>query len=223
VLFPGNVYVYGEDAPADFGPHLPSAAQNPLGRVRVAAEAALRASGVQVILLRAGDFLDTEASGNWFDIKIAESLPRGYLTYPGDPDSPHAWAYLPDVARACVALAEKRVDLPQYSEIAFPGYTLTGRELAQLCTDAMGRPVAVRTMALWPLRLLAPFVPMIRHLLEMSYLWRKPHHLTRESFDAVLPGFRSTPVEEAIARAIAPLVKTDPDRSTPTDAAPHPA
>ncbi len=219
VILAGNVYVYGEDAPEAFGPHLEHAARNPLGRIRVEMERQLRGAGIPLIVLRAGDFLDTEASGNWLDRIMAKSLHKSVLTYPGDPDIPHAWAFLPDMARAVVMLAERRTALPRTSDIAFPGYTLTGRELANLCGQALGRDVRVKPMAWWPLQLARPILPLAASLLEMRYLWNKPHHLARGSFDHVATDFTPTPVKEAIARAISPLV-AGTDRPRPADAVP---
>ena len=210
------------DAPEDFGPHQPQTAQNPLGRVRIALEAALRASGVQVIILRAGDFLDTEASGNWFDMQMAPSLAKGRLTYPGDPDAAHAWAFLPDMARAAVGLANKRHDLAQVTDVAFPGYTLTGRELAALCGAALGRDVKVKRMAWWPIRMARPFWRMAAPLLEMRYLWDKPHHLCVKALTWCCPG-SGNPASQAVARAVAAVLKTPKEPPTPARAAPRPA
>lgn len=95
VLIPGNLYVFGKDAPAIFAETTPHAAKNSLGRIRIDLERAYRDAGVRTILLRAGDFLDTEPSGNWFDQIMTKSLAKGRFVYPGNPDVPHAWAYLP--------------------------------------------------------------------------------------------------------------------------------
>jgi nucleoside-diphosphate-sugar epimerase len=202
VLIPGNVYVFGAEAPEEFGPSVPHGATNPLGRLRAEMEASYRASGVRTIVLRAGDFIDTEGSGNWFDRVVAARLDSGILTYPGPLDVPHAWAYLPDVARAAVELAAMREDLPRFAEIPFPGYTLTGRELAQACAAALGRPVRARQMAWWPIQAARPVWPMARHIVEMRYLWDKPHRLEGETFRRFLPDFRETPMKEALAHAL---------------------
>lgn len=206
ILFPGNVYVYGAKAGAVFGPAEPQRAENPLGQIRRQTESAYRASGCQVIVLRAGDFLDTEASGNWFDLQMAPSLKKGVLTYPGNPEIAHAWAYLPDLARAAVDLAERRATLPQFNDIAFPGYTLTGAQMAALCAEALNRPVRIRRMAWWPLYLARPFWKLAAPLIEMRYLWDKPHRLDPEVFDALLPDFRPTDQAQALACAIAPIL-----------------
>ena len=99
VILPGNVYVFGPKAPGPWAADTPHLATNPLGRIRQNLESAYRRDGVKTILLRAGDFLDTQPSGNWFDRMMAKSLPRGRLSYPGHTDRDHAWAYLPDFAR----------------------------------------------------------------------------------------------------------------------------
>ncbi|NDR58868.1 NAD-dependent epimerase/dehydratase family protein [Aliiruegeria sabulilitoris] len=202
VIIPGNVYVFGDDAPECFDETTPHAATNPLGRIRVEMEAAYRASGVQTIILRCGDFLDTTASGNWFDRVMIAKLDRNRFVYPGDPDRPHAWAFLPDATRATVMLAEMRDALGPFEDVPFPGYTLTGRELAGMVTLARGEPVAVKGLNWLPRRLLAPFWKMGRHLVEMRYLWSKPHFLDGSRFDRLLPGFRMTPAQSAVVQAL---------------------
>lgn len=201
VILPGNVYVYGPDAPFGWTAETPHLARNPLGRIRVQMEAAYRDAGVRTILLRAGDFLDTEASGNWFDKVMVPKLPKGILTYPGRPDAQHSWAYLPDLARAAVALAEKRAALPRYLDLPFPGYTLTGQQLADALSQALAQPVRLRRMSWCPLHLMRPFMPMMKHLFEMRYLWDLPHQLDGTAFQNYLPEFIPTPLEHALQQA----------------------
>ena len=210
VMIPGNVYVYGPDMPPVIGPGVAHRAAHPLGRIRREMEQAYRAAGVPTILLRAGDFLDDRASGNWFDRVLAKAIRKGRLSYPGPLDRPHAWAWLPDLADALVGLAEKRADLPQFAELAFPGYTLTGEELAAACADALQRPVKAKRMSWLPIQLARPFWAEARHLLEMRYLWETPHRLDGSALDALLPDRPQTPLVSALARALQHQV--DPDQ-----------
>lgn len=207
VIQPANVYVYGAASPETLGPDTPHAARNPLGRLRVEMEDRLRAAGIPLILLRAGDFIDIEGSGNWLDRVLLGNLAKGRLDYPGNPDIPHAWAFLPDLGRAAVALAERRAALDRVEEVLFPGYTLTGREMARLVAEASGRPVRLSRFAFWPLHLARPFWPLAKGLLEMRYLWTMPHRLDGTRFAAQVPDFRPTPVEAAIAAAVAGLAQ----------------
>lgn len=213
ILQPANVYVYGEGSPEALTPQTPHRAANPLGRVRIEMESRLRDSGLPVILLRAGDFIDTETSGNWFDAVIARNVAKGRFAYPGDPDIPHAWAYLPDMAAAAMALVAARGTLPGFTEVLFPGHTLTGRELCAATSRALGRPVALRHMSMLPLQLARPFWPMARHLIEMSYLWRMPHRLVDDRLAQLAPDLVQTPIDIAVARALGQ--KVDPDKSVP--------
>ncbi len=202
VLIPGNVYVFGAGAPARLAEDTPHAARNPLGRLRVEMERAYREAGVRTIVLRAGDFLDTEASGNWFDRIITAKLGKGRFVYPGRLNAPHAWAFLPDLARAAVALAAMRDRLARFEDVAFPGYALTGRELGEAVQAALGRPVRITRMAWLPLWLAAPFWAMGRKLLEMRYLWNKPHWLDGGRLAALLPDFEPTPLDQAMRSAL---------------------
>ncbi len=206
VIVPGNVYVFGADTPGPWSTDTPHLAQNPLGRIRVEMEEAYRASSVRTIVLRAGDFIDTEASGNWFDQILIKHLQRGRFVYPGNPDIPHAWAYLPDLTRAAVALAEMRYELPRFCDIPFAGHTLTGNEMVQALSQLVGQEVVLRQMAWWPLNLARPFWRLAPHLIEMKYLWNTPHRLDGQFFDQLLPEFAQTDLIEALKTVI-------PDRS----------
>lgn len=205
VIVPGNVYVFGADTPSPWSEHSPHNATNPLGRIRVEMEAAYAQEDVRTIILRSGDFIDTQASGNWFDRVMIKPLAKGRFTYPGRCDSPRAWAYLPDMARATVALAEMRDQLPRFADIPFPGYTFSAQEIATALTRVTGRNVTARPMSWLPIRLLARVWPLARCLLEMRYLWDTPHALDGTRFAALLPDFKATPVDTALRRAVSPV------------------
>jgi nucleoside-diphosphate-sugar epimerase len=205
VILPGNVYVFGAGAPPVLSSGTPHAASNPLGRIRVEMESAYRASGVPTLVLRCGDFIDDAASGNWFDKVLAARVRRGVFVYPGPRDVSHAWAWLPDAARAAVALAELGDRLPVFAEVPFPGYTLTGNDLHAAVELALGRPLRAAALPWWALRLVAPVWPMGRGLVEMRYLWSMPHRLDPGPLSSVLPDFRATPLPDALRAALAPL------------------
>ena len=208
VIIPGNVYVYGADAPDTFRPDTPHLADNPLGRVRIEMEAAYRNADIQTIILRAGDFLDTAASGNWFDKVMAKGLAKGHLTYPGRADIPHSWAYLPDFAVAIERLARARNWLPRFADLSFEGYTLTGQQMAHLLSEGLDRPIAIKPLTWWPLEVLGLVVPLMKHLCEMRYLWDKPHKLDGTALSEFVPNIpRTDPVEALRVSAIAAAPK----------------
>ena len=206
VLIPGNIYVFGRAMPELLGPDTPHRPDTRKGRLRAEMEAAFRdasSRGVRTVVLRAGDFLEAEASGNWFDAVLAKSLAAGRLTYPGRRDAVHAWAWLPDAARAAVGLAEIREDLPAFADVPFAGLSLTGEELRAGLAQAMGRGVTLRGFPWAFLRLGAPFNPMWREILEMRYLWDVPHRLDPAPLARLLPDYRPSSAEAVFAALVA--------------------
>jgi nucleoside-diphosphate-sugar epimerase len=205
VMIPGNVYVFGQDLPTVLTPDTPHRATNPLGRVRIEMEAAYRASGVKTVILRAGDFLEERASGNWFDRIIAARIANGRISYPGPLDRMHAWAYLPDLAEAFAGLADRLDTLPEFTDLTFPGYAMTGAELSAACEAALGRSISTGRMSWLPIRIARPFWREAKHILEMRYLWACPHRLDGAALDAWLPDRPRTPVSEVMDKALAAI------------------
>lgn len=210
-LLPGNVYGYGESMPPRLDEHTPEQPSTAKGRLRVQLEAELAeraASGLRSIVIRAGDFYG-HGQGSWIDLLIAKRLAAGRLTYPGPLDVPHAWAYLPDLARAFVAVSA-RDDLPPHLRLAFEGHTLTGAQLLDTLEAAardlgIAGPLTRGRMAWWPLRIAGVAVPMLRELARMSYLWRVPHALDGTRLQALAGPLRVTPPREALRQALIDL------------------
>lgn len=206
VMIPGNLYVYGEDLPPMLAPDTPHRATNPLGQIRRTMEAAYRDAGVKTVILRAGDFIDTQASGNWFDKIIAAKISKGKFSYPGPLDVPHTWAFLPDMAEAAVLLADQLDALPGFSDVPFDGFTLTGAAMADTIARATGRPVRAKRMNWLPIHAARPFWKEAKHLLEMRYLWQRPHRVDGSALAKAVPGFTPTPLDEALRHAVKPLL-----------------
>lgn len=212
-MLPGNVYNFGEGMPARLHVDTPQCPSTVKGRIRCAMEAeiaARTADGLRAVVLRAGDFFGC-GIGSWLDLVIAKALSRGRLVYPGPLDAAHAWAYLPDLARAFVAVAQAR-DLPAFARLHFTGHTLTGAEfLAAIERVAMGlgvRPVGGFRHGNMPWALLRAggvFVPMWREIAEMAYLWRVPHALDGAALAAAVGPIATTPIDEALGAALVEL------------------
>ncbi len=214
VIIPGNIYGYGQELPSVIKPDTAKEAQNGLGRVRNVMEDTYRAAGIKTIVLRAGDFIDTQASGNWFDMIITAKLAKGKVVSPGPLDMEHAWAFLPDVARATVQLAEKRHTLEPFQEVLYPGFAMSLRDMTKVLEEIVGRSLKLTTMSWLPLMIASPFWRMGKHLLEMRYLWKKPHRVDDAQFNSILPKFVPTDPLTALASAIA-QAEIDPDQAMP--------
>jgi nucleoside-diphosphate-sugar epimerase len=208
-LFPGNVYNFGTTIPAQLNEATPFAPDHAKARIRVEAEAlfaqAAARDGVRTIVIRAGDFFGGAGTGSWFDQALASKLDRGKFVYPGSLDIEHAWAYLPDLARAFVAVAERGAKLPAFDTFHFGGHNVTGRQMLAACEIAIGAKLKSGAIP-WPLlRLAGLFSPMMREVSAMAYLWRRPHALTGAKLEAFAGPLAQTPLEEAVRQALADL------------------
>ncbi|MFM1960214.1 MAG: hypothetical protein RL588_1731 [Pseudomonadota bacterium] len=221
-MLPGNVYGFGEDMPARLTEETPERPTTGKGRLRVALEAEMRERAEagrlrRAVVLRAGDFYGS-GEGSWLDLIIAKDLAKGRLVYPGPLDLPHAWAYLPDLARAFVAAAGRSLGkaAPAFEVLHFAGHTLTGAQLLDLletaAADIGAAPAPTRTRGWrragmpWPvIRLLGVFVPTLKAVVEMSYLWRVPHALDGARLVARAGPIPDTSPRQALAQALADL------------------
>ena len=218
-MLPGNVYAYGEGMPALLREDTPEVPTTEKGRLRrqLEAELAERAAAgtLKSVVIRAGDFFGA-AEGTWIDQLIAKKLVQGHrLSYPGPLDAPHAWAYLPDLARAFVAAAE-RGDLPAHTRLHFEGHTLTGQQLLDGIEAAarelglVGRSERVvhRRMSWLPIRVAGLVVPMLRELARMRYLYQVPHALDGSALKAAVGPLPQTPLRDALRVTVAALGHT---------------
>jgi nucleoside-diphosphate-sugar epimerase len=216
-MLPGNVYAFGEGMPAILSEDTPEQPTCGKGRLRAALEAEIRARAeagrFRAVIVRAGDFYGS-GEGSWLDLSIIKSLKRGRLVYPGPLDVPHAWAYLPDLARTFVAVAETSLgrDGPAFETLHFEGHTLTGAQLLDLIESAaceLGLAPAKgwrRGGMPWEfIRLAGLFAPMLRAVAEMSFLWRIPHALDGARLSARIGPLPMTPPAEAIRQALIDL------------------
>ncbi len=207
LLVPGNVYPYGmEPGPwnADT-PHRPVARK---GRIRAEMEARYReaaAQGQRTILLRGGDFLLPEAPQMLMNRVILGKAAKGIVTALGDPDAKHAYAYLPDMARAAVRLVALGNELPAYADIPFSGHAFTISDLAARIARLTGRQIRVKSFPLWLFTLTSPFWELARELREMLYLNSFPHQLDPAPLRRWLPDWQDTPLDDVIALHLAAL------------------
>lgn len=208
-MLPGNVYNFGYDIRVGTREDDPEIASTEKAEIRIAMEGLFRRfsqeRGVQTIVLRAGDFFGGTKPESWLDIIILSKLKKGIFTWAGPADIPHAFAYLPDLGRAFVALAEKRSELGRFERFHFAGHTLSGIEMKAAAEAAVGRKLAQRGVPWTLLRAAGLVSPMLREVAKMSYLWRTPHSLDGTKLERAVGQLPVTPIADALRQAIADL------------------
>lgn len=196
VLFPGNVYVYGSQ-PGPWDENTPHRPNTRKGAIRAEVETMYRDSGVKGIVLRSGDFMDADSGTSILDVGYLRALKAGKITTMGDPDARRAHAWLPDLARAGVALAQLP-DLPVFLDVPFAGHTLSARDIRDGVSRLTGRDLRLAGFPWWLMRAASPFWELARELQEMRYLYSLPHSLSGARLVALLPDFRPTPLDEVL-------------------------
>ena len=109
-----------------------------------------------------------------------------------DPDSPFNSG----------GLAQKRSKLGQFKDVSVPSYKLTGYDLAEAISDVAGQKVDAKKMAWWPLRIAGLVCPIGRALVEMRYLWGKPHYIDPSRHAELCSEVPQTPLHDALAQAL---------------------
>lgn len=226
-MLPGNVYAFGDSMPSRLDEHTPERPSTGKGRLRADLEAELRqraqAGRLHAAVIRAGDFYGG-GQGSWLDLAVVKSIAKGRLVYPGPTDLPHAWAYLPDLARAFVAVAAQP-DHPPFEALPFEGHTLTGQQLLDAVEAAAAdlglRPAEGFRRGGMPwslLRALGWVVPMLREVVRMRYLWFVPHALDGRALAQRAGRLPATPVPQAMRQALLDLGLGGASAARPRDA-----
>ncbi|MEP6790353.1 MAG: NAD-dependent epimerase/dehydratase family protein [Ramlibacter sp.] len=213
LMLPGNVYNFGESMPALLREDTRQAAAGFMGHMRIALEQQMNAAAqdgrMKAVVIRAGDFFGSGA-GTWFDQVMVKDLQRGKFTYPGGEGVPIAWAYLPDLARTFVLVAQRRAQLPAFETLHFHGNSLTrgdwAGELEGVARErgwlAAGARLKTSTLP-WPLlRVAALFVPTFAALVAMRYLWKTPHALDNRGLVTLIGNEPHTPFAQAVRNAL---------------------
>ena len=213
-MLPGNVYNFGSTMPALLQPDTPQQPDTRKGEIRCAMEALMRAraqaGALRSVVIRAGDFFGGGV-GSWFDQAIVKDLAWGKLVYPGPQHLAHAWAYLPDLARAFVAVATGLSAVPaaEYVNLHFEGHTLTGDQLLGAIDTAAShlglRPAGGFRVGGLPwsvIRAVGLVHAPWRELARMSDLWRVPHALDGRALEAVAGPLPATPLVDAVAQSL---------------------
>ncbi|MGB7192969.1 MAG: SDR family NAD(P)-dependent oxidoreductase [Collimonas pratensis] len=209
IILPGTVYNYGADAFPDLSESSP---QNPVtrkGAIRVQMEQRLRSAaqaGVRSLVVRAGDFFGPHMANAWLSQGMLKpGQPVTAVTYPGKRGIGHQWAYLPDVAETMMQLVEREEALAAFDTFHMQGHwDADGTRMVGAIGRAAGRAdLKVKSFPWWLLPALAPFVPVMREMREMAYLWRQPLRMNNRRLLKVLGSEPHTGWDQAMHSTLA--------------------
>ena len=203
----GNLYAYGPVV----GPmteDLPLGSTGTKGRVRAGmwqqALARHDAGAVRAVEVRASDFIGPGVTdGGHLGARVVQKVLAGKgVRVVGDPDQPHSWTAMGDVAAALALVGsdERAWGRAWHVPTAPP---VTQREAVHgLCRAAEVDPVAVRALPHLLIRSLGLAVPTMRELEEVRHQFVRPFVLDGSAFSRTF-GVTPTPLERTWAETIA--------------------
>ena len=206
VVTTGNLYGYG---PVD-GPiteDLPLAAPGTKGRVRARmwedALARHETGRIRATEARASDFFGEGVGDNGHLERTLKAVLAGTKARVlGDPDVPHSWTYVPDLARALVTLAGDDRAWGRAWHVP-TGAPYSQREAADRIARLAGVPtVPVRPVPWGLVRAAGVVVPLLRELQETRYQFDGPFVVDSSAFTRTF-GDVATPADDALAATIA--------------------
>ena len=201
-----NIYGYGPTAGAAMTEDLPLGATTVKGRVRVAMteelQAAAAAGRLRIAIGRASDFFGAGVTESSLGERVfANAVAGKRADFIGNPDLPHTYSYVPDIAKGLATLGTDERAVGGVWHLPGPE-TATTRELLGLVADEVGHPVGVRSLPKLAVRALGLFNPTIRELVEMSYEFDAPFVLDTTKYQSTF-GTAATPLPAAIAATVA--------------------
>lgn len=170
-----------------------------LAELRFRAE---RSGDLRLAIGRASDFFGTDLPlSGWSDRFYRRILDGKAAECMGDPDLPHAYSYVEDVASGLVTLGE-RSEVPGSLWLLPTAPAVSTRQLAQRLGQELGLSVRMKRVPKLAVRAAGLFVPFMRELAEMMYQWEVPFVVDDSRFRAAF-GQAATPLPTQVAEVAA--------------------
>jgi len=202
-----NLYGYGPAGGKPMTEDLPLAATTVKGRTRAAMTgellAAAEAGRVRFAIGRASDFFGpgVTAGSTLGERVFGNALAGRRADFIGNPDLPHTYSYVPDIAAGLAILGTDARAAGQVWHLPGPR-TGTTRALLDLVAGEVGHRVGVRSVPKLAVRALGLVNPMMRELPEMAYEFDQPFVLDTSKYQSAF-GAAGTPLADAIAATVA--------------------
>ncbi len=184
LVFLDNLYQLGpQTGPRSEDMPLSSAGEKPAVLTEVAHIWMAAKDRVRVAALRCPDFYGPGVSASHVGStgfgRVANGKPALLLA---PPDTPHDFAYVPDIARAVVTLLDAPDDAfgQVWNMPCAP--TRTPREILKLGADAIGVPLRITAVPLRLLPLLGLFSRMMKEVADVSFTWDRPYQVDARKF-----------------------------------------
>ena len=211
VVLIGTVYPYGMPVSRPVDESHPREPQTFKGKMRKQQEdillSAHRDGKIQGAVLRLPDFFGPNVEKSLLHSLFQAAANGGTANLIGPIDTPHEYFYAPDAGGAVLALAAEPKAYGKWWNLGGPGVT-TQRDLAAQVFSLAGRKPKQRVVGKTTLRIMGLFSPILRELVEMSYLQTDPVLLDDRALHSLLGEIHKTSYVDAIRATLRAYQKT---------------
>jgi nucleoside-diphosphate-sugar epimerase len=215
IVFPGNVYNFGNTKEPIREDSQPAPCTRK-GQLRVEIEAVLKqaatAGKCRVINVRLPDFWGPNVLNEGIKPIFENALNAKALPWILNADSPHQSVYTKDAAEIIVRLLLRawamasqptaKQDAP-YQVWNYGGTTVPSvRAWFKQISDLTGSPLRLQVYSRFTVSLLGLFMPVLREVKEMLYLYENTILLDDKKVLALFPDFRATPMKQALTETL---------------------
>ena len=204
LVFGDNLYMYGPVG-VPMREDLPSNAEGPKGRVRAEIAQMLlhahRAGKVRATIGRASDFFGPGVVNALMGERVFRpALAGGTVWIAGNPDVPHTYSYIEDVARALVTLGDRTEALGEVWHTPNPE-TVTTRRFLEMIFEKAGQRPKIRSARRWLVKTMGLFSRQMQEMEEVLYQFERPFVVDHSKYGRTF-GADATPLAEAIRRTL---------------------
>ena len=206
IVFPGNIYNFGNSREPIREDSRPAPITRK-GQLRVEIEAMLEqaanAGKCHVLNVRLPDFWGPNVLNAGIQPIFEGALKGKAMPWLLNADIPHQSVYTKDAAEIIVRLMLQPDSSDGYAVWNYGGTTLPSmrwffRQIAALT----GKPLTVQVHSRLMIRFLGLFVPVIREVKEMLYLYENTVLLNDTKVRTLFPDFCETPIPEALTETL---------------------
>jgi nucleoside-diphosphate-sugar epimerase len=194
-----NLYMYDSSGVIrEDSPEVPRSKKGQVRQEMARAVLAAHQNGeVRAAILRSSDYYGPGVRDSAMGERVFGALAAGkkaQLT--GNPDLPHSWAYIEDVARAAVLLGTREEALGQVW-IAPHAPAVSQAEIVALAALELGFEPAYSALGVLMMRLAGLFILAAKETVEMMYEFTDPFIVASDKFQRQF-NLEATPIEQGI-------------------------
>ncbi|UFH54379.1 NAD(P)H-binding protein [Spirosoma sp. KNUC1025] len=213
IVFPGNVYNFGNTKTPIREDSLPNPCTRK-GQLRVTIEAmmeqAAKAGACRVLNVRLPDFWGPNVLNEGVKPIFENALNSKALPWLINADIPHQAVYTKDAAEIIVRLMEREAATPEkQNEAPYQVWNYGGTTVPSIrwwfgqISAITGKPLKIQLYNRFLISLLGLFLPMLREVKEMLYLYENTILLDDQKVLNLFPDFQPTPMNQALTETLA--------------------